>query len=128
MKITPKQYAISLYESTKKVDELEIEKRIKKFIDILKRNNNLSLIDKIIEKYYEHYRSERNISKIEITSNEKIDPEILNKIIHKFKKQIEIEEKIDESLIGGMIIKIDDSLLIDGSIKRKLEELKKNIS
>ncbi|MCK4799474.1 ATP synthase F1 subunit delta [Candidatus Parcubacteria bacterium] len=128
MKITPKQYAISLYESTKKVDELEIEKRIKKFIDILKRNNNLSLIDKIIEKYYEHYRSERNISKIEITSNKKIDPEILNKIIHKFKKQIEIEEKIDESLIGGMIIKIDDSLLIDGSIKRKLEELKKNIS
>lgn len=128
MKITPKQYAISLYESTKKVDELEIEKRIKKFIDILKRNNNLSLIDKIIEKYYEHYRSEKNISKIEITSNKKIDPEILNKIIHKFKKQIEIEEKIDESLIGGMIIKIDDSLLIDGSIKRKLEELKKNIS
>lgn len=128
MKITPKQYAISLYESTKKVDELEIEKRIKKFIDILKRNNNLSLIDKIIEKYYEHYRSEKNISKIEITSNKKIDSEILNKIIHKFKKQIEIEEKIDESLIGGMIIKIDDSLLIDGSIKRKLEELKKNIS
>ena len=127
MKITPKQYAISLYESTKKVDELEIEKRIKKFIDILKRNNNLSLIDKIIEKYYEHYRSERNISKIEITSNKKIDPEILNKIIHKFKKQIEIEEKIDESLIGGMIIKIDNSLLIDGSIKRKLEELKKNL-
>jgi len=108
MKITPKQYAISLYESTKKVDELEIEKRIKKFIDILKRNNNLSLIDEIIEKYYEHYRSERNISKIEITSNKKIDPEILN--------------------IGGMIIKIDDSLLIDGSIKKKLEDLKKNIS
>ena len=37
MKITPKQYAISLYESTKKVDEFEAEKRIKKFIDILKK-------------------------------------------------------------------------------------------
>ncbi|NOQ67807.1 hypothetical protein GQ568_00005, partial [Patescibacteria group bacterium] len=70
---------------------------------------------------------EKNISKIEIISNEKINPEILNKIIQKFKKQIEIEEKIDESLVGGMIIKIDDSLLIDGSVKRKLEDLKKNL-
>lgn len=127
MKITPKQYAISLYESTKKVDEVEIEKRIKNFIDILKKNNNLSLINKIIEKYYEHYRTEKNISKIKITSNEKIDSEILNKIIQKFKKQIEIEEKINKSLIGGMIIKIDNSLLIDGSVRRKLEDLKKNL-
>ena len=127
MKITPKQYAISLYESTKKVDKIEIEKRIKKFVDILKRNNDLSLIDKIIEKYYEHYRNEKSISKIEIISNEKINSEILNKIIQKFKKQIEIEEKIDGSLVGGMVIKIDDSLLIDGSVKRKLENLKKNL-
>ncbi|MCK4525125.1 MAG: ATP synthase F1 subunit delta [Candidatus Andersenbacteria bacterium] len=127
MKITPKQYAISLYESTIKVDNIEVEKRIRKFVDILKRNNDLSLVDKIIEKYYEHYRDEKNISKIEITSNEKINPEILNKIIQKFKKQIEIEEKIDGSLVGGMVIKIDDSLLIDGSVKRKLENLKKNL-
>jgi len=51
----------------------------------------------------------------------------LNKIIQKFKNQIEIKEKIDKSLIGGMVIKIDDSLLIDGSVKRKLEDLKKNL-
>ena len=51
MKITAKQYAISLYESTAKVDNIEIEKRIKKFVDILRRNNDLSLVDKIIEKY-----------------------------------------------------------------------------
>jgi F-type H+-transporting ATPase subunit delta len=127
MKITPKQYAVSLYESTIKVDNIEIEKRIKKFVDILKRNNDLSLVDKIIEKYYEYYRDEKNISKIEITSNEKINSEILNKIIQKFKKQIEIEEKIDESLIGGMVIKIDNNLLIDGSIRKKLDDLRKNL-
>ena len=127
MKITPKQYAISLYESTKNVDQVEIDKRIKRFIDILKKNNDLSLVDKIINKFHECYREERNISKIEITSGAKIDSEILNKIIHKFNNQIEVEEKIDKSLIGGMVIKINNDILIDGSVKRKLEELEKDL-
>ena len=127
MKIIPKQYAISLYETTKNVDGFEIEKRIKNFVDILKKNNDLSLVDKIVDEYNKHHRNQRNISRIEITSSNKLNPEILNKIIQKFKKQIEIEEKIDKSLIGGMVIKIDNSFLIDGSVKRKLEDLKKNL-
>ena len=127
MKITPKQYAIRLYESTKNVDEVEINKRVKKFINILKKNNDLSLVDKIVDKFHECYREERNISKIEITSGAEIDSEILNKIIHKFNNQIEIEEKIDKSLIGGIMIKINNDTLIDGSVKRKLKELKKDL-
>ena len=127
MKITPKQYAISLYESTKNVDQVEIDKRIKRFIDILKRNNDLSLVDKIVNKFHECYREERNISKIEITSGAKMSSEILNKIIHKFNNQIEVEEKIDKSLIGGILIKVNDDTLIDGSVKRKLEELEKGL-
>ncbi len=127
MKITAKQYAIGLYESTKNVDELELQNRIKNFMNILKKNNNLSLVNKIIENYYQYYREKKKISKIEITSNERLKPEAINKIVQKFSKQTEIEEKIDRSLIGGIIIKIDDNILIDGSIKRKLEDLKKNL-
>ncbi|MDF1498413.1 MAG: ATP synthase F1 subunit delta [Patescibacteria group bacterium] len=127
MKITPKQYAISLYESTIKVDKVQAERRIKKFVDILKKNNDLSLSNKIIEQYYRHYRDEKNISKIEIVSHKKLNPETLNQIIQKFNKQIEVEEKIDKSLIGGIIIKMDNNLLIDGSVKRKLKNLRKNI-
>jgi len=127
MKITPKQYAISLYESTKNVDEIKINKRIKRFIDILKKNNDLSLADKIVDKFHECYRKERSISKVEIITDDKLNPATLNKIIHKFNDQIEIEEKIDKLLIGGMVIKINNDTLIDGSVKRKLEELKKSL-
>jgi len=127
MKITPKQYAVSLYESTRNVDKVELDKRIKRFIDILKKNNDLSLADKIIDQFYECYRKEKNISKIEITSSNKIDPVMLNKIIQKFNSQIEIKEKTDKSLIGGMVIKINDDILIDGSVKRKLNDLRKNL-
>jgi len=128
MKITPKQYAISLYESTKNVGSEELEQRIKNFVEILKRNNSLSLADKIIEQYHKYYRAKKNISKIEITSSEKLGSETLNRILKKFEKQVEIEEKVDQSLLGGVIINIDDEMLIDGSVKRKLNDLKKSLS
>ena len=127
MKITPKQYAISLYETTKNVDKFKAEKRVATFVDILKKNNDLSLADKIKDEYNKYHRNQRNISKIEIASNSKLDSGILNKIIQKFKNQIEVEEKIDESLIGGIVIKIDNNVLIDGSVKRKLENLRKSL-
>ena len=127
MKITPKQYAISLYESTIKIDKVQAEQRIGNFIEILKKNNDLSLVDKIIQQYYKYYREQRNISKIEVSSAKKLNPEILNKIIQKFNKQIEIKETIKESLIGGIILRVDDNLLVDGSVKKKLENLKKSI-
>ncbi len=128
MKITPKQYAISLYESTIRIDKIQVEQRIGNFVEILKKNNDLSLANKIIEQYYKYYRVQRNISKIEVTSAEKLNPDLLSKIIQKFQKQIEIKETIDKSLVGGIILRVDDDLLIDGSVKKKLENLKRNIT
>lgn len=125
MKILPKQYAIALYESTKNVSLQEAEKRIRSFVDLLRKNNDLSLGDKIIQQYHKYYREQKNIFRIEIISSEKLDSIELNKILKKFDRQIEIEEKIDKSLIGGIIIKINDDCLIDGSVKRKLEDLQK---
>lgn len=128
MKITPKQYALSLYESTQNADKNEISKRIGNFVDILKKNNDLSQADKIIQCYYQHYRKIKNITKIEIKSSEKLGTNIISKILQKFNKQVEIEEKIDPALIGGVVIKINDNTLIDGSIKRKLEDLKEKLT
>jgi len=128
MKITPKQYALSLYESTQDADKSEISERIGNFINILKKNNSLSQINKIIQCYHQHYRKVRNITKIEIKSSEKLGPNMISKILQKFNRQVEIEEKIDPSLIGGIVIKINDNVLIDGSIKRKLEDLKEKLT
>lgn len=124
MKITPKQYAISLYESTQNTDKAEILQRISNFIDILKKNNDLSQINKIIQYYHEHYRKIKKITKIEITSSKKLSSGMISKILQKFNKQIEMEEKIDPRLMGGIVIKINDNTLIDGSIRKKLNDLR----
>ena len=48
------------------------------------------------------------------------------KYAKKFGKKIEIEKKKDAGILGGIIIGYDD-VIIDGSMKRQLEMLKKKL-
>ena len=43
------------------------------------------------------------------------------------KGKVELKKKIDENILGGVVIKMDDTL-IDASVKRSLEDLKKDLS
>jgi len=53
---------------------------------------------------------------------------IINDLVaKKFNKKIELEEQIDDSLIGGYILRVDD-IQIDTSIKSQLREIKNSIS
>lgn len=127
MKITPRQYAISLYEVTENLSETKTEKVIARFVAILKQNNALTLEDKIITEYYKHYQKQKNISKIKIKSREKVSPDIMNRIIKKFENQIELEEEFDDKMIGGISLEINEHFLIDGSINKKLENIRSAI-
>ena len=50
--------------------------------------------------------------------------EHLNKIVG---DKVEVKEKIDADIIGGVVVRVDDTL-IDGSIKNSLKQLRKAIS
>ena len=52
--------------------------------------------------------------------------EIKTRLIKKLGKQVELEVKIDRSLIGGMILRVGDQV-IDGSLKGKLEALERSL-
>lgn len=74
-----------------------------------------------------------NLVHAEVYSAVKLDDNTLNKIREKLEKnffspnnKIEITSTIEKSLIGGIKIKLKDQV-IDGSIKGKLEGLKKKI-
>ncbi len=128
MKITPKQYAISLYEITKDANKEESAKLIGNFVNLLRFNNNLSMKDRIVEEYEGYLRKQKGIAKVKIRSGEKLSPEVVSGIVKHFAGQVELEEEVDPSLIGGIAVEINDDMLIDGSVQRKLEDLRQNIS
>lgn len=50
--------------------------------------------------------------------------ELINQLNKKYGKTIILKETVDESIIGGVLLSISNKL-IDGTIKSKLEEIKK---
>lgn len=49
---------------------------------------------------------------------------LTDKLKAKYNKSIILKETIDESIIGGVYVRVGDDV-IDGTIKNKLEEIKK---
>ena len=50
--------------------------------------------------------------------------ELVNNLQKKFKKTIILKEELDPGILGGIFVKIDNEV-IDGTVKSKIEEMKK---
>ncbi|MFI5171164.1 MAG: ATP synthase F1 subunit delta [Chitinophagales bacterium] len=98
------------------------------FINILMVKNRESFLPEIIDSFIEQYNKHKGITPVRITTAIGLSKEATDEILDKLKKTaglqtIELESKIDDSLIGGYILQWEDKL-IDNSIKRGLAILK----
>ncbi|HRY82805.1 MAG TPA: ATP synthase F1 subunit delta [Candidatus Moranbacteria bacterium] len=129
MKITATQYAKTLYEMTEKKSQKEIDNVMENFVKVLAKNNQLKFKKNIIAKFEEIYDRENGIVTAQVVSREKLESGMIKKITDflksKYKaKEVVVENKIDENIKGGIIIKVGDEVL-DGSVINQLNNLKK---
>jgi F-type H+-transporting ATPase subunit delta len=128
MRITPKQFALSLYESVEGKSAGEVKAVIKKFVEILAEKNQIALADKIINEFSKIWQVEHGQIEAEITSANELSREtvkLLKAYIAKLSgaREIKVDEKVDRNILGGVVIKYGDKVL-DGSLKNSLAELK----
>ena len=99
-----------------------------KFLHLVTRKEREVFLENICEHFAQLYKKHKNIITIEITTAYTIDDEIRNKIIDLLEeiqhKEVELVEKIDENIIGGVVLKLDDRKY-DASLKRQLLRLRK---
>jgi F-type H+-transporting ATPase subunit delta len=120
-------------------DKKEVIDRIfREHISIYSLNLIKLLIDKnrifILALLADHYKAllnkKRNISTAQIITAIEIDEDTKNRVKEKlemvFNKTIEIKTVLDKEIIAGMIVKVGDKVL-DGSIKTKFENMKKQV-
>lgn len=131
MKITSKQYAVSLFEAIKGKDKKDGEAIVKNFFDMLIKDNRTGKMDEIIRQFIKVWNQEKGIVEAEITSAKELDREIVklfNGYIAGFTgaKEVVITEKIDRKILGGAVVRFEDTV-IDGSLKTILGELKERM-
>jgi len=123
MKISNKQYAEALYEVTRDLSGIDLSTVIKKFVEILVRDNKLKQAGKIIVEFEKYAKKQDGIVELEIISARKLDDIVIEQIKKAFGQKVEAVVNVDGSLIGGVKVKLEDKIL-DGSLKTQLRTLK----
>jgi F-type H+-transporting ATPase subunit delta len=101
------------------------------FINIITRKNRESILFDIADAFTHQYKVYNNIVTAEVTTAIPIDEKLRNEIIEQIKKSengnVEVISKVDESIIGGIIVRVGDKQ-INESIKYKLNQLRKQFA
>jgi F-type H+-transporting ATPase subunit delta len=111
-----------------KMDELTMS-----FVNIITKKGREAYLPEISESFINQYRLFNKISKIMVTTAQPLSAADFESIKSKLSASVdtldnlEIETKVDPSLIGGFVIEIGDKLY-DASVSHKLEQLKKQFS
>jgi F-type H+-transporting ATPase subunit delta len=109
-----------------KVNDLTI-----KIFDILTRKKREGYLPAIATEFHHQYNANKSIEEATVTTTFALDDELrkeFESVVAKVSgKNVELTEKIDETLIGGFVLKIGDRQ-IDDSISARLSALRLKFS
>lgn len=99
--------------------------------EIITRKNRERFLVAIADAFVSQFKAYKGIILADVTSASALTTEQKNQITAIVKeshgKEVELIEHIDESLIGGFILRVGDKQ-VDDSIKRKLNDLKVSLA
>ncbi len=127
-KLNPQQYAQALYEAVVETSPKDHDVVMDRFVQILAQNGDLNKHSEIEAEYRKLEHAAKGIKEAEVTVAH--EAELNQKIIDELNKiagsKLEIKQKVDEGIVGGIIMKVDDTLL-DASVKTQLNKLNQEL-
>ena len=102
-----------------------------KLFDVLVDNNRIDAIADVARKYNELYESHIGKEKATVTTavpmTEDLEIKVMAKIKELTSKSVELENIVDENIIGGFILRVGD-IQYNASIASKLNKLKREFT
>ena len=121
--------------SIKKSTLLEVfknsDKTTKSLIDILITNNRIDILGHVASKYNQLFDESKGIQVATVTTAVELTADLKKKVLAKAKaltgKDVEVENSIDESILGGFILRIGD-VQYNASVANQLNKLKREFT
>lgn len=113
------------------IGEEKFDESFSNFLKVVITNGRLELLPEIAAQY-EHYRREAEQRiRVEVISARPMGDEesdsLAERLKARFGREVDMHVKVDESLIGGAVIRAGDKV-IDGSVRGRLEQLGRRIN
>ena len=126
--IYPPDLKMGIIEEILKV--MKVDPEIERFLKLLVERRRIQYIREIVIMYQELLDEELNIARGEVITayplSEEERKELEEVLKNYLKKEVILESKVDEGIIGGIKIRIGD-LIFDGTLKTQLNKMKEII-
>jgi F-type H+-transporting ATPase subunit delta len=99
------------------------------FNKLLVAKGRESVVPEIVTAFIEQYNTLKGIHKVKLTTAQPLTAETAEGLMAKLRnetalKNLEIETKVDEALIGGFVLEFNNNI-VDASIQRDLKDIQK---
>jgi ATP synthase F1 delta subunit len=102
-----------------------------RFLELLAERHRMPAIFRIRRDFDELYAEERKLLPVTITSAIELDKELVKEIRTKIEEQtdrkVDLTTKVDPDVLGGLVLRVGN-LVMDGSIRARLERLRKQVA
>lgn len=128
MRITSQQYAQALYDAVHQTKDGDHDLVLDNFVKILAQNGELSKYGEITEAYRILEMKEKGIANAQVTvaKDIEINSGLMNQLNKIIGSKMEIKKTVDARIVGGVVVRVDDTL-IDASVKTQLSNLNQNL-
>jgi F-type H+-transporting ATPase subunit delta len=101
------------------------------FVNIITTHRRENVLAEIANSFVAQYLAHKNVAKAEVITATPLDATLRSRILDVVKRsegrEVEMVEKVDPDIIGGIVVRVGDRRY-DGSIARKLRQLRKDFS
>lgn len=115
-------YAKALFEMADGLKGEELKQTLKAFAALLYKKNILKRSPQILAAYETYAKKRAGVVSIGITTAREVDAKTIDQIKKVFGEAVEATQSVDASLIGGVVIKTEDTIF-DASLKTQLRIL-----
>jgi len=114
----------------KRVFEGKASPLVMQFLSVVNAKNRMRRLGEIIDAYEELLDEQLGKIEVDVIVAQKLAPDQLQQVQQRvsaaLKKDAVVHQYVDESIIGGIILRVQDKLM-DGSVRHQLNELKQKL-
>jgi F-type H+-transporting ATPase subunit delta len=124
------------FSSTEKGEGLEkavggAEPELINFLELLLEKHRMPVLFRIRRNYDSLWAKENKRLGVTVTSAVELDPEIAERISSEIEEQtgneVQLENRVDPEILGGLVVQVGN-MVLDTSIKNRLEKLRKSVA
>jgi F-type H+-transporting ATPase subunit delta len=124
------------FSSAEKRDGIEraisgAEPELINFLELLVEKHRMPVLFRIRRRYEELWAEENRRLDVTVTSAVELDPKVLERIGAEIEKQtskkVELSSRVDDAILGGIVLQVGN-MVLDASIRNRLEKLRKSVA